>query len=69
MITRKCVCCGTTFQAREAGVKRGWAKFCSKRCKAVRQEARTGQHKAYKERCEGEFLTFANAHQYDNTEL
>lgn len=35
--------CGSIFHAREADVKRGWGRFCSKRCKAVKQEQRTGQ--------------------------
>lgn len=30
--------------AKAADVKRGWAKFCSKRCKAIEQERRTGQY-------------------------
>ena len=36
--------------ARTADVKRGWAKFCSKSCKAFRQEQRTGQHAAFRHR-------------------
>lgn len=44
-IERKCACCGTPFVARAADVKRGWAKFCSKSCKAIVQEKRTGQNK------------------------
>lgn len=39
--------CGCLFMARVADRKRGWAKFCSKSCKAVKQEALTGQYKAY----------------------
>jgi endogenous inhibitor of DNA gyrase (YacG/DUF329 family) len=35
--------CGNQFHAREADVKRGWGRFCSKRCKAIKQEQRTGQ--------------------------
>lgn len=50
MTERKCQCCNIKFMARTADVKRGWAKFCSKSCKAVKQEARTGQYRAYKER-------------------
>lgn len=50
MSTYKCQCCGGEFDAREADRKRGWARFCSKSCKAVNQEKRTGQYKAYKER-------------------
>ena len=33
----KCKCCGDTFTARVADRNRGWAKFCSKSCKAIRQ--------------------------------
>lgn len=33
--------------ARAADVKRGWARFCSKSCKAMEQEKRTGQHAAH----------------------
>lgn len=43
----KCGCCGTQFQARSADVKRGWGKFCSKSCKAKKQERRTGQMANY----------------------
>ncbi len=48
MITRKCACCGKEFEARTADVKRGWAKYCSKSCKAIKQEQRTGQYAVYK---------------------
>ena len=41
---RNCKCCAKEFTARLADVRRGWAKFCSKSCKAKTQEARTGQH-------------------------
>jgi endogenous inhibitor of DNA gyrase (YacG/DUF329 family) len=33
----KCKNCGTDFEARVADRKRGWAKFCSKSCKASKQ--------------------------------
>lgn len=36
--------CGTQFNARRADIRRGWAKFCSKSCKAIVQEKRTGQY-------------------------
>ena len=51
-VQRKCKnkSCGALFTARTADVKRGWALFCSKSCKAVRQEARTGQYREYQER-------------------
>lgn len=39
----KCKCCGGDFIARTADRKRGWAKFCSKSCKAIRQTQRTGR--------------------------
>lgn len=34
--------CGCTFTARVADRKRGWAKFCSKSCKAVVQTKSRG---------------------------
>lgn len=40
--TYNCERCGKPFTAREADRKRGWAKFCSKSCKASEQSARTG---------------------------
>lgn len=45
-VQRSCKACHKTFTARSADVKRGWAQFCSKRCKAVEQEHRTGQFAA-----------------------
>lgn len=38
----KCARCGDPFRARTADRKRGWARFCSKSCKAIRQTQRTG---------------------------
>lgn len=38
--------CRKPFMARTADVKRGWARFCSKSCKAIKQEQRTGQYAA-----------------------
>lgn len=32
-----CKRCGEKFPARVADLKRGWAKFCSKSCKAIKQ--------------------------------
>lgn len=43
----KCQCCKEPFIARTADRKRGWARFCSKTCKAVKQEAKKGQYAAY----------------------
>ena len=43
----KCANCGDPFEARVADRKRGWARFCSKSCKAIKQEKRTGQYGAY----------------------
>jgi hypothetical protein len=76
--TFKCLCCGDPFVARTADRKRGWARYCSKACKAKRQEQHTGQHAAYRERedrsrddwnwpdgVEGEF---SNAHLFSNEE-
>lgn len=47
IVERICQCCKTPFKAKSADVKRGWAKFCSKSCKAKRQEQKTGQYKQY----------------------
>jgi hypothetical protein len=46
LVERCCKWCEKAFIARDADVKRGWAKFCSKACKAKEQEARTGQYSA-----------------------
>ncbi len=56
----KCACCGNPFIARVADRKRGWAKFCSKSCKAIKQEQRTGQHGARKRR-QGEVWEHVNS--------
>lgn len=76
-VERKCQCCGKTFSARSADVKRGWAKFCSKSCKAIKQEQRTHAHRNFtrahwdaqeaREKWNGE-PTFSNAHQFSNEE-
>ena len=51
MNTRQYTCrCGKLFTARVADRNRGWARFCSKSCKATEQETRTGQYAAYKNR-------------------
>lgn len=41
--TYKCANCGDPFIARKADRARGWARYCSKSCKASKQEKRTGQ--------------------------
>lgn len=38
----KCQRCKQPFTARVADRKRGWGKFCSKSCKAIRQTQKTG---------------------------
>lgn len=45
MTDTKCQCCGLKMRARAADVARGWGKFCSKRCKAIRQTQQTGRGK------------------------
>ena len=52
----KCLCCGNPFPAREADRKRGWARYCSKSCKAIKQEQKTGQYAAYKSQYDNEVL-------------
>lgn len=72
MVERKCKRCKTPFLARAADVKRGWGLFCSKSCKAITQEKRTGQYRAYWNRHEarerGIEPTFSNAHLFSNEE-
>lgn len=42
----RCACCRAPFLARVADRKRGWGRFCSKRCKARKQEQQTdGQYR------------------------
>ena len=65
----KCEQCKTPFMARVADRKRGWGRFCSKSCKAVKQERRTGQYRNYLNRSggwDGEDMTFFNAHLFSN---
>lgn len=69
--TYQCKGCGKPFTARTADRARGWARFCSKSCKATKQEARTGQHAAYgewRERQDDDAPTFSNAHLFSNEE-
>jgi hypothetical protein len=47
MVERSCDWCRKSFMARAVDVKRGWAKFCSKSCKASEQEKRTRQNRAH----------------------
>jgi hypothetical protein len=70
--TYKCKNCGSLFTARVADRKRGWAKYCSKSCKAIKQEKRTGQYKSFlagtaRRKESGEEL-FADAHLFSNEE-
>jgi hypothetical protein len=45
--TYKCKSCGNPFEARTADRARGWAKFCSKSCKAVKQAVSGGGRSRY----------------------
>lgn len=38
----KCARCGDPFTARVADRKRGWGKFCSRSCKAIKQTQKQG---------------------------
>lgn len=49
MVDCTCKWCKGPFQARAVDVARGWGKFCSKSCKAMRQEKTTGQYRALTE--------------------
>jgi hypothetical protein len=77
MVERKCKWCRKPFQARTADVKRGWGLFCSKSCKAKKQEKVTHANRdftrAYWDRQEAHErgdseTTFSNAHQFSNEE-
>ena len=72
--TYKCSSCGKDFQARAADRNRGWARFCSKSCKAIKQTQRTGigqegRSKARQERIGARHVRWSNEHggyaQYD----
>lgn len=70
-VERKCQCCKVKFMAKSADVKRGWAKFCSKSCKAKKQEAQTHQHRDYLNRRNREPFgehSFNDAHLFSNEE-
>lgn len=47
LVTVCCEWCRKTIKVRAADRRRGWGRFCSKRCKAMEQEKRTGQNAAY----------------------
>lgn len=47
MIYKQCEWCNGNMAVRKADVDRGWGKFCSKSCKAKKQEKKNGQHAAY----------------------
>ena len=48
MMEKNCKSCGKIITVRVADHRRGWGNFCSKSCKAIKQEQRTGQHAAYR---------------------
>lgn len=71
MVDRICKCCRQPFHARAADVKRGWGKYCSKSCKAIKQEQRTGQYDRHLSRRyddDNRSGEFANAHLFSNEE-
>ena len=47
MIVVKCKFCHQPFSASVADRNRGWARYCTKSCKAKEQEGRTGQYEKY----------------------
>ena len=55
MQTTTCKCCKSKFEARVADIKRGWGKYCSKSCKAKKQESNTGQFKNFQNRLSWDF--------------
>jgi hypothetical protein len=55
-----CQGCRGLFTARKADRKRGWARYCSKSCKAIKQEQRTGQYSKHKELIESNHYDHAD---------
>lgn len=51
-----CLCCKQPFEARAADRARGWARYCTKSCKAKVQEKRTGQYAAHKSRADDDTI-------------
>ena len=52
MVKVECLNCKVPFLARLADRKRGWGKFCSKSCKAERQEKKHGYYRRFtSDRC------------------
>jgi len=47
----KCNRCGDFFEARMADRARGWARFCSKSCKAIKQTYGKNSFKPVKKEC------------------
>jgi hypothetical protein len=47
MVDKNCEHCGKAIKVRQADLNRGWGKFCSKSCKAKRQEQKTDQYSRY----------------------
>lgn len=77
MVTRTC-CCGKTFTAKKADIKRGWASCCSKSCAAFAREKKLDRNgyrdmnwngRSNRERRDTEGVVFSHAHQFDNCEL
>jgi hypothetical protein len=54
LVKRQCQnkSCKKMFAARQADVDRGWARFCSKSCKAKAQEKSTGSYRSFRDRQE-----------------
>ena len=63
MVQRTCARCRKKFMAREADVKRGWAKCCSRSCAASRRNRETGVlDRILGAGCAEDDAVFANAH-------
>ncbi len=66
MTQRECGWCKKSFVARTADVNRGWAKFCSKSCKAMKQEKKTGQ---YARHCSGKNKIYPRMEKWESDEV
>ena len=65
----KCECCKEPFFARVADRKRGWARFCSKSCKAIKQEQRTHQCRNHHMRAQNSDTTYYGEHEFYDAHL
>lgn len=57
--TYNCLCCRQPFTARTADRKCGWARYCSKSCKAIKQVQKGGKYLNYQRSQSDDWHTYA----------